>query len=184
MGFLGAVDIFVFHMYRHALRSRVESRAELVTHFLRGPTYAMLFVFVPNAKPAGAWLVALLGLLAVDLGISIADFWLEPASRAKAGGLPRGEYLLHVLLAMLFGALVASVCFQRGAALSEPSALGLGEASTPGWLRVVLAGMSPIALASGILDLRAAMRLGDRIPARAPDPEADLAGRLFRGEPE
>jgi hypothetical protein len=109
LGVLGATDIWLFHTRAYHLHDHGPARAELVTHALRGPTYALLFSMVPNATFAGAWLWALLALIAFDLAISIADFWLEPASRRALGGLPRGEYLLHVLLAMVFGALVTAV---------------------------------------------------------------------------
>ncbi|HKX46824.1 MAG TPA: SRPBCC family protein, partial [Planctomycetota bacterium] len=103
MGFLGATDIALFHKRAHRLHARPEAVPELVTHALRGPTYAALFLAVPNLDARGAWAVLLLGVLAFDLAISIADFWLEPATRRPQGGLPRGEYLLHIGLAMLFG---------------------------------------------------------------------------------
>lgn len=162
MGVLGALDIWLFHTLRHGLRHRAESRAELVTHFLRGPTYATLFVLVPNTRLEGAWFFALLGLLACDLAISIADFWLEPASRASVGGLPRGEYVLHVVLAMLFGALVATVLDEGRDAWTRPNRCTWLSEGPPVWLRLTLGIMSPLVLASGLLDLVAVVRLGNR----------------------
>lgn len=158
MGVLGALDIVVFHMGKHRLRSRPESRAELVTHFLRGPTYAFLFLSVPNFRLEGAWFVALLAVLAFDVAISIADFWLEPASRASAGGLPRGEYVLHVLLAMLFGAVVATVLREAPAAIAAPTSAVWITDGAPAWVRIAMAVMAPIALGSSILDLVAVLR--------------------------
>ncbi len=163
MGLLGATDIVVFHVLRHDLRGRVESRAELVTHFLRGPTYALLFFLVPNFDLRGAWFHALLALLAFDAALSIVDFWLEPDSRSKAGGLPRGEYVLHVLLAMLFGALVAAVLYEGRGLGAQPSSfrwVAVGEGDVPTWLRGLLSVMAPVVLWTGLLDLRAVVRLG------------------------
>lgn len=54
MGVLGATDILCFHMLGHGLRSRHPSRAELVTHSLRGPTHCLLFAVVPNFHLSGA----------------------------------------------------------------------------------------------------------------------------------
>ncbi len=159
LGVLGATDIWLFHRRAHHLHEHRPARAELVTHALRGPTYALLFAIVPNATFAGAWLWALLALLAFDLAISIADFWLEPASRQALGGLPRGEYLLHVLLAMLFGALVTSICYEAGPALAAASALQWSDL-VPLWLRLVLAAMAIGVFASGLGDLQAVRRLG------------------------
>jgi hypothetical protein len=160
MGLLGAADILCFHMLAHGLRAHPPARFELVTHFLRGPTYAVLFALVPNFAFHGAWFGVLLGVLAFDLAISIADFWCEPESRRALGGLPRGEYVLHVLLAMFFGALVLAVVDEGAAGWSEPTALVWLSDGPPALLRVVLGGMAPLVLATGLLDLAAVRRLG------------------------
>lgn len=165
MGVLGATDIALFHMLAHGLRAHAPSRAELVTHALRGPTYTTLFLALPNLQFAGAGLWALLGVLAFDAAVSIVDFWLEPASRRDLGGLPRGEYVLHVLLAMLFGALIASVLYESADALFEPSAIAwvpFGEGRVPSGLRALLIAMAPLVLFTGALDLRAVLRLRER----------------------
>lgn len=161
MGVLGATDIVLFHVRAHALRSRPESRAELVTHFLRGPTYAALFAVVPNFDLRGGWFAGLLALLVFDALISLVDFWLEPDSRRSAGGLPRGEYVLHVVLAALFGALVFAVLQEAPSRLRDPAAIHALplDAGAPAWLRFVLLGMSPIVLWTGLLDLAAVRRL-------------------------
>jgi hypothetical protein len=160
MGFLGAADIVLYHTKAHALRQRRESRAELVTHALRGPTYAALFLLVPNYSFHGGFVTALLALLVFDVGISLADFWLEPQSRASVGGLPRGEYILHTVLAMLFGGLVATVIAETGVSSSDPSALVWKDDGAPMPIRAALALMAPVVLASGILDFLAVLRLG------------------------
>jgi hypothetical protein len=164
MGVLGALDILLYHMLAHGLRQRPESRAELVTHFLRGPTYAALFFAVPNLRLEGAWFVALIAVLVFDFAISIADFWLEPASRASDGGLRRGEYVLHVLLAMAFGALVYAVFDEGRDACELATKITWLDAGPPIALRVVLGIMSPLVLITGLLDLRAVIRLGRAQP--------------------
>lgn len=160
LGVLGAADIRFFHTNAHHLHEHAPARAELVTHFLRGPTYFLLFLLVPNFTFHGTAFVLLLVLLAFDLAISIADFWLEPDSRRALGGLPRGEYLLHVLLAMLFGAMVAAVIYAGGALLDEPTALRWVDSGEHALLRAVLAVMSIGVLWSGLRDLAAVRRLG------------------------
>ncbi len=163
MGILGATDIVLFHVIAHRLRERSDSRAELVTHFLRGPTYALLFFFVPNFELRGTWFALLLVLLVFDAVISVVDFWLEPASRKSAGGLPRGEYLLHVVLAGLFGGLVAAVLYEGRWRLGVETGLDwipFGSGDAPTILRLALLSMSPIVLLTGLLDLRAVVVLG------------------------
>lgn len=162
MGFLGAADILCFHVLAHSLRTHPPARFELVTHFLRGPTYAALFALVPNFAFHGAWFGALLALLAFDLAISIADFWCEPDSRRALGGLPRGEYLLHVVLAMLFGALVLAIWNTGAADWEERTELVWLNAheGPPVLLRALLGVMAPCVLVTGLMDLAAVRRLG------------------------
>ena len=159
LGVLGAADVWLFHKRAHDLHAHAPARGELVTHFLRGPTYCALFLLVPNFTFRGGALLGLLTLLLVDLGISIADFWLEPDSRRAKGGLPRGEYLLHVLMAMLFGSLVAAVCYESAAGFAAPAELRW-EPQGAGLLpRAVLAVMAAGVLWSGFADLAAVRRL-------------------------
>jgi len=164
MGFLGAADILLFHKIAHDLHSHAPARAELITHALRGPTYAVLFAMVPNFHFEGAWFVALMAVLAFDLAISVADFWIEPTSRRALGGLPRGEYLLHVFLAMGFGALVYAVIHEGGAGLALPTALHWIENGPPFLLRALLAVMAVGVLWSGISDALAVRRLAKAAP--------------------
>lgn len=163
LGVLGGADILLYHAISHGIRRNAGSRAELFTHFLRGPTYAALFLLVPNFTFTGTWLLALLLLLLFDLVISLADFWVESRSRQGLGGLPRGEYVLHVILAMLFGALVCAV-FYEGGGLGEETALvwNGGSEGAPVLLRVALAIMAPLVLWTGIKDLAAMLRLRRR----------------------
>ena len=164
MGFLGAADILFFHKLAHDLHSHRPARAELITHSLRGPTYAFLFAMVPNFEFDGAWFVALMAVLAFDLAISIADFWIEPTSRCALGGLPRGEYLLHVFLAMCFGALVYAVVHEGGAGLALPTELHWVETGPPLLLRALLAVMAVGVLWSGISDALAVRRFARSVP--------------------
>src|ERR1041385_3693277 len=108
LGCLGAADIALFHSVAHGIRFHPNSVGELVTHSLRGPTYAALFVLIPNFAMQGLFARGLLALFAFDLGISIWDFSLERKSRQFFGGLPSGEYVLHMLMAIAFGGLLTS----------------------------------------------------------------------------
>src|SRR5262245_896654 len=98
LGALGATDILLYHSVAHGIRHHVDCRHELVVHSLRGPTYATLFVLIPNVGLHGLYFWALVALLVVDVTISIVDFVLERHARAFLGGLPTGEYILHIFL--------------------------------------------------------------------------------------
>src|SRR5262249_2766815 len=106
---LRAADSFCCHRLAPHLPPYMQARAELVAARLRGPVGAVLFAVVPNARCEGHWFVALLGVLALDLLLWIVDVCLEVSSRRELGGLPRGEALLHLLLAIGWGALVHAV---------------------------------------------------------------------------
>jgi len=159
LGCLGAADILIYHSVAHGIRSHPDSALELVTHSLRGPTYAALFVLIPNFRLQGLMLWALLVLFVVDVGISIWDFSLERHSRRFLGGLPSGEYVLHMLIAMIFGGVVTSVLFKAGPALHAPTLLVYAPATVPFLIRLLLFTMALIVLFSGIQDALAAGRM-------------------------
>jgi len=157
LGLLGATDILLYHSISHGIRSHADSRVELFIHALRGPTYALLFFFVPNFEMHGAYAVALAGLLAIDVGVSVADFAVEGESRRGLGGLPTGEYVLHMILAMVFGAFVACLAPELWNWSALPT--GLARSGGPAWLSAVMGVMSAGVLISGIADLVAALRI-------------------------
>lgn len=162
LGCLGATDILLYHSVSHGIRSHHDSRLELVLHSLRGPTYAVLFILVPNFTMHGAFFWLLIGIFAFDVCISLGDFVIERRSREFFGGLPTGEYVLHIILAMLFGALVTSVFYSVGNWATMPTSLDYEPADAPALLRVILVIMAFLVLGSGAMDLAAAMRLGKK----------------------
>ncbi|SPE50550.1 hypothetical protein SBV1_1160008 [Verrucomicrobia bacterium] len=85
LGCFGAADIALFHSVAHGIRSHPDSARELVTHSLRGPTYAALFLLIPNFAMQGLFAWGPLALFVFDVGISIWDFWLEQGSRRLFG---------------------------------------------------------------------------------------------------
>lgn len=159
LGCLGAADIALFHSVAHGIRSHPDSAAELVTHSLRGPTYAALFLLVPNFELHGLFAWGLMALFVFDLGISIWDFSLEQRSRQFLGGLPSGEYVLHMLMAIVFGALVTSILCLNHQWFSSPTHLVWTPNGASAVLRLILSVMAIAVLGSGIQDAAAAVRL-------------------------
>ena len=159
LGCLGAADIALFHSVAHGIRSHPDSVAELVTHSLRGPTYAALFLLVPNFELHGLFAWGLMTLFVFDVGISIWDFSLERGSRRFLGGLPSGEYVLHMLMAIIFGALVTTFLCLEYHWFSAPTRLVWAENGAPAVLRLTLSVMALAVLGSGIQDALAALRL-------------------------
>ena len=173
LGCLGATDIALYHSVAHGIRSHADSVGELVTHSLRGPTYAALFLLIPNFELHGLFAWALMALFVFDVGISIWDFSLEQASRRFLGGLPSGEYVLHMLMAIIFGALVASILCLKHNWFNAPTRLVWTPTAAPAILRLTLSIMALGVLGSGIQDALAALRLrklGPRDDSGPPDP--------------
>jgi hypothetical protein len=159
LGCLGAADILLFHSIAHGIRSHRDSVQELVAHSFRGPTYAVLFILVPNFVLHGVFAWALLVLLAIDVVISVWDFSLEQASRRLLGGLPSGEYVLHMAMAMVFGAFAASLVASASHAIGLPTGLFYLPARVTWLLRALMAVMAGLVIFSGIKDALAAVRL-------------------------
>ncbi len=159
LGWLGAADIALFHSVAHGIRSHPDSRVELVVHSLRGPVYAALFFLVPNFVLHGTWFWLLIGLFALDVAISVGDFAIERRSRQFLGGLPSGEYVLHMIMAMVFGALVASVVMTVGNWGSLSTGIVYQPARVPGAIRLLMLLMGVLVFVSGVQDLMAAIRL-------------------------
>jgi hypothetical protein len=159
IGVMGAFDIAFFHSVSHGIRSHPDSVSELITHSLRGPTYAALFILIPNFQLHGIFAWGLVALFVFDVGISVWDFWVEQASRRFFGGLPSGEYVLHILLAMVFGAFVTSSVHPIAGWMKEPAGFVYAPANVPWVLRLVLAIMGLLVLISGIQDAFAVWRL-------------------------
>jgi hypothetical protein len=159
LGILGATDILLYHSISHGIRTNPDSRHELFVHGLRGPTYATLFLVVPNLALHGVFWWLLMGLLVFDLAISIWDFFIESESRRFLGGLPSGEYVLHIVLAMVFGAFVTSAVFESGHNRNMASSIAYEPVPVPTALRALLAVMAFFVLVSAAWDFWAAYRL-------------------------
>lgn len=106
-GLLGFIDGFYLHIWRFRLYAQPESRFEHLTHTARAilfPLIAFFLFLYPNEPGYYQW-----GLLLVliDLVVLMADAWSEKDSRAFMGGLPRWEYILHLLVnGFHFGAII------------------------------------------------------------------------------
>jgi hypothetical protein len=152
IGLLGAFDVFWFHRRQARLNERPECRAEAVVHVARGFVYVAQFVAIPNVAFHGRWVLALLALFAIDVVIGIADVLIEPASRRAQGGLPGGEYLAHLVLSVLVGALLREVAVTAWSWWPEATALRF-ESAAPTSIRVALAILAVGCLFVTLLDV-------------------------------
>ncbi len=138
IGLLGSVDVVVFHERHARLTVRPEGRHEAWIHVARGAVYVLQFLLIPNVRLTGTWALALFLLFAFDAAIAIADIAVEPAARRSQGGLPDGEYRMHIVLSVLVGAMIhAALAEAFSLRLLPTAALFAPQAPLP--LRVALA---------------------------------------------
>jgi len=159
LGVLGGLDVLFFHSIAHGIRHHSDSRKELILHSLRGPVYGLLFLIVPNVILLGAYWWVLVVILTIDFLITVFDFAVEKRSREMLGGLPTIEYILHLLMAVLFGAFVMALWSETMGWRTLPSSIWYSPANVWWPIRVMLALMAVLVILSGLLDVLAANRL-------------------------
>jgi uncharacterized protein (TIGR01777 family) len=100
---LGGLDNLWHHELKERLPGRREARVEVALHSGRELCYALLFAGLAWWEWHGAWTAAVVGLLVIEVCVTLADFVVEDRTRR----LPRTERVLHTVLAINFGALLA-----------------------------------------------------------------------------
>lgn len=134
VGPLGAFDILYFHLWKFRLYSAPSARIETVTHLVRGGLFAGVAGALTYGRPQGTWFWAVAILVGVDFFNNIADALSEERSRAPLGGLPRLEYVVHVVGSTAAGAI--SVAFVLTAWSSRTALSGLVPDARPDWLMI------------------------------------------------
>ncbi|AGC41383.1 hypothetical protein MYSTI_00024 [Myxococcus stipitatus DSM 14675] len=167
IGLLGAFDVVYFHLWRGRLQERAECQREVLWHTARHLLYALQFLWVPHVRFQG-WALGLLGLLyAADVGVALADVWEERDSRASQGGVPRGEYFMHVVLSVLVGLYLMATFQAVWMDRLLPTGVRLEPPDVPGALRAVMTVMGVTALLTFAHDL-ARWRAFRRAPRPTP----------------
>lgn len=102
-GLIGGFDNLWHHEITEKLPSRREARTELALHAARELIYAPIFLSLGWLAWTGAfaWLFAL--LLIVEIAVTLSDFVIEDRTRR----LPPLERIVHTILAINFGVIVA-----------------------------------------------------------------------------
>lgn len=145
LGLLGAADTLYFHEWRARLPLLGRAAApELRLHAMRDFVYAALFATLPWLQFRGAWIALLASLLAIEIVLTLWDFVVEDRVRKPLGGVHPGERVMHAVMGIVYGAMLASLW----PALRE-------WAGTPTTLLVSLAEVHPV-----ILGLMALMAVG------------------------
>ena len=100
---MGAFDNLYHHEITERLPSKPEARGELALHTTREFLYAVIFLLIGWTQPQGLWAFALAGLLGIEIVVTLWDFIIEDQTRK----LPKFERVLHTVLAINFGAILA-----------------------------------------------------------------------------
>ena len=157
---LGAFDVLYFHIWKFRLHARRSSHAETATHIVRSVLIGSLALTLARYEPRGAWFFVVAALLVLDFANNLLDVWLEDASRADLGGVPRPEYLIHIVGSTAGGAVTASFIILGRHLAALPT--GLHASALPGWLvwnaRSVAVGAFAMAILESCLVVRAMMR--------------------------
>ena len=157
-GAMGALDT-LWHHELGGLPTRPSARREIGLHAAREAIYAVVFLSLAWVAWQGAFAVLLAGLLLVEVGITLTDFVEEDRTRRLAAS----ERVLHTLMAILFGVILAAFAPVLIGWAREPTALAPASYGPLSWA-MTLVGLGVLVWA--VRDGLAAMA---PLPARAPD---------------
>lgn len=167
---LGAFDNLWHHELQAGLTRKPQARTELALHTLRELVYAPILIGIAWWSWQGAWAWLLLWLLALEIVTTITDFVVEDQTRR----LPPLERVLHTVMAINYGALVALWVPDLREWIAAPTGFAPADYGAGSWL-LTLFGTG--VLGWGLYDLYWVARLGlpqwQREPVRvAPNPAA------------
>ena len=150
-GALGAFDTLYYHEYRLRLADRAHSRLELRLHAARDFAYAVIIGSLGFVTWRGSCAWMLVGLLGLEIGITLWDFIEED----KVRRLPAGERAMHAIMGIVYGAFLAFLIPQVLMWSRLPTGFGPSYHGFPAWILLVLAAG---VLASGVRDLVASVK--------------------------
>lgn len=105
LALLGALDNLWHHELSERLPARRSAATELSLHAARELLYGCLFLGLAGYQWQGGWAAVLGAMLMAEVLITLADFVVEDRTRK----LPATERVLHTVLAVLCGALLATL---------------------------------------------------------------------------
>ncbi len=160
LAFLGAFDTLYYHEWRARLPVLGSSaRSELRLHALRDFVYAVLFVALPWLAWQGWYAVVLVALFLTEVVLTLWDFVVEDWVRKPLGGVYPGERVMHAIMGIVYGAMLASIVPTLRIWWSRPTELALSPRPTVEALRWIMAIMAVGVFLSGVRDLCAAAGL-------------------------
>lgn len=155
-GVLGAFDTLYYHEWRARLPMLRTAGRELKLHAARDFIYGIIFATLPWLAWRG-WCAALLAvLMAAEICITLADFVTEDFSRRPLGGVFAGERVMHAVMGIVYGAMLACFVPILWTWWQQPTAFAFAPAPVPDWLRWLLNAMAVGVILSGLRDTFAA----------------------------
>jgi len=102
-GVVGGTDTLFNHEMVERLPQRMEARGEIVLHAVREALYGTLFIGLAWFAWHGAAALAIAALVAAEVVVTATDEYVENRTRV----MPQNERVLHVLLTINLGLIVA-----------------------------------------------------------------------------
>lgn len=156
LGCLGAFDTLYYHERCATLPALGRAaRCELQLHAWRDFVYALLFATLPWAAWQGRWGVALAALLLIEVVLKLWDFVVEDWIREPLGGLYAGERLMHAIMGIVYGAMLARLVPILWSWWSMPTVLTESLPAIPEALRWTMLMMAASVFLSGVRDFSA-----------------------------
>lgn len=160
VAFLGAFDTIYYHEFRAKLPALGKSaRSELQLHAGRDFVYAILFVGLPWFNWQGIYAVALAVLFLIEIILTLWDFVVEDWIRKPLGGVYSGERVMHAIMGIVYGAMLAYAVPAVRVWWTQPTQLTIAPHIISGTLRGIMSLMAVGVFLSGIRDLYASAGL-------------------------
>ena len=155
-GILGALDTLYYHEWRARLVAYSPlTSPELRLHAARDGIYAIIMSTLPWLAWQGGWALVLAALLAAEIILTLTDFVVEDAVRRTFGGVYPGERVMHAVMGLMYGAMLAYLLPVVLAWWAAPTALSVSPPAVPEPLRWLLWAMAGGVLLSGSRDFDA-----------------------------
>lgn len=100
---LGGLDNLWHHEITEKLPARRSARVELLLHSIREALYGCVFIALGWLEWRGLWAWLLGAIMLAEIMVTLADFVVEDRTRQ----LPATERVLHTILAIVFGGILA-----------------------------------------------------------------------------
>ncbi len=94
---LALFDGLYLHLIRYKLHEHKESRHEHISHTIRAILFPIILYVLYLGNSDGAFYIGMTVVI-IDILVLGADAYMEKDSRAFMGGLPRWEYILHLMV--------------------------------------------------------------------------------------